>query len=273
MAKNGSNKQPAARRQLKNKKPTRRERTKQPSKKQVAGNSDKKAKAKSPNSRKPANVRGLKPQNVPATKQKPTKGINKKPNAPLTNYQKADSYKKISNLLKKEKRLRFKGRFISKETQETILKFSKILDKEDTNYTLQDLLNVPEIQNKILITKDETPKQLFYWNIYNSIARKTKNKTNPLGDELKFEVKDFDGKTIYKGESELKAAEATNALNKKIQNLEKVMNLKENTGNIYPTIAVYETRRNGENIKITVDYSGVKVMTTAEIWNKYKTML
>lgn len=271
MAKNGSNKKPA----------TKRKSTKQTNKKQSAGNSDTKAKSKKPNSGKPGTVRKSKPKALP--KAEPTKGLagikNKgvRGKAPLTASQKkyasANNSKKIGNLIKNEKRLRYKGRFISKETQNEILRVSKILDADEINYTLQDLLNVPEIQNKILITKDESPKQLFYWNIYNSIARRTKNKTNPLGDDLKFEVKDFDGKTIYSGSSELKAAEATNKLNKKIQNLEKVINLKENTGNIYPTIAVYETRRNGENIKITVDYSGVQVMISAELWNKYKTML
>lgn len=264
MKKNGSNK--------------RQQPKKQPSKKATAnksGKSNKKNNAKkdSPkkaDTRKPGNVRSIKPKEIQKTraikKELPRIKEVKYSNLQKT-YNGADSSAKIRNVIKKNGRLRYKGKFVSHEVQEKVLQFAKQLDKENIEYSLAEIMEIPDLQKKVLITKDETGKLLFYWNLHNKVLK------GSFGEYLKIEIKDFDGKTIYKGVSELKASLIIHKLNRKIQNLEKIIIIKENVDNIYPMIPVYETRRDGENIKILIDFSGIQVRIPDDMWNKYRSML
>lgn len=260
--KNGSNK-----RRLK---PTpKRKQGVKPAAKKTKAIGNRKAIPKAPNKSKSPIVRRLKPKKIQKAVPK-IKAPQKQKKRPLTDYEKADTLLKIKNLIKRKGRLRHKGKFITNEAQEKVLKFSGILDKEKNKYNLAEIMSIPQIQKKFLITVDETGKDLFYWNVQNQI------KKNAFGEDIKLVLKDFEGNIVYEGKSEIKAVSKIYEFNRKIANLEKVIALKEDIDNIYATIPVFETRRDGETIKLVIDYSQLKTrqsLIKKDLWNKYRSML
>lgn len=163
---------------------------------------------------------------------------------------KSESFKyeqiKTNEDIQKLGRIRYKGRFISKKAEESILKFSKNLDQKNVDYNLKELLEVPEIESKILVVTDVTPKEQFYWNLQNMIEGKK------FGNEIKIKIIGFDGTVIYNGKSAKVATEIMEAQNRKIEALEKIIELKEHT-NAYFTIPVYETTVGTDIVALEID--------------------
>lgn len=196
--------------------------------------------------------------------------IKKTSRKKTVNLKSLNSYSKIEKFFKSVKKFIYKGDYITSETKKYILKFSATLDDEKIKYNLIKLLNVEDIKNKYLITKDEFPKEIFYWNVQNLVIK------NKFGEDIELELTDTDGKTIYKGKSEKKTGAALYKFNKQVDNLRKVIESAEKMDSTGFTIPIYETRRNGDTIKITIDLRGIKPRYTdikKEVWDKYKTML
>jgi hypothetical protein len=195
-------------------------------------------------------------------------------------YDNVSSSKQIKDIIKREGRLRYNGKFISKDAQAQIVKFSEVLDREGVEYNLNDLLKFPEIEKKILVIKDRTPKHLFYWNLQNRVHE------NKFGNPHVI-IKDYDGKIIFDGkagrrnvdgiykfknEMTTQAVKGINELNRKLENLETLINEKDDI-EPYFTIPVYETTREGEVLKIIIDYSGVEARIPSDLFTKYKQLL
>jgi hypothetical protein len=180
---------------------------------------------------------------------------------------KVDKYAKYTSSEQIEKlgRIRYKGRFISKKAQESILKFSAYLDKNEVDYTLADLLKEKNIENKILVVHDVTPKEMFYWNLENDIERKK------FGNDVKIEIIGFNGELLYSGKSNRKAKDTLDEINRKLSNLDKVISIKEGNS-AYFLVPVYETTVGTDVTALKIDLSDLRGRLPEDILNKYKSM-
>lgn len=181
-------------------------------------------------------------------------------------YDNADSYAKILSIISKQKRLRYKGKFITEEAQEAIVRFSKILDREKVDYTLSELLQVPEIARKIIITEDKTPKELFYWNILNKIERGEFGMPRII-------VYDFDGKLFSDSKDLTIGAKSISKFSRRLSKWEKLIAKKENINECYITVPCYETKRDGEILQFKIDYQNFRARIKNDIFKKYRPLV
>lgn len=158
-----------------------------------------------------------------------------------------------------------KGRFLKKEKKEEIKRIIKQIEQGGAEFTLSDVLKAGDLKNKDVIIKAQTPKDFFYWNLQNNI------KDSDFGTP-KIKIIDFDGNVIYSGKSSARATSILNKLNRKMENLEKLIEKTENT-RPYFTVPVKEDKIKGEHVALEIDYSGIKSRLKGDLFNKYRSML
>lgn len=178
-----------------------------------------------------------------------------------------DSLEKFETLLNSNKgKIRnSKGQFMSKAEKESLLKIVKTLDSQGVEFKLSEFVDEKGLEKKGVKTKAQTPKDFFYWALQNNI------KESDFGAP-QIKIIDFDGIEIYNGKSPAVAASIMNSLNRKLDNLEKVIEEKEDV-RPYFTIPVLEEKVNGNHTGLEIDYGKIKAKLKGEIFNKYKSML
>jgi len=161
------------------------------------------------------------------------------------------------------------GKFVDKETQEAIYKVARELDKRKIPFTYDDLLEVPQIADRMLVFRDEEPKETFYWNALALIDEDSKNVI--VGDKTrKYVITSPDGK-VTETNSQKKATELALKYNKILQNAEGLAD-EDADENPYLTIGVTFTENiNSEILQVEMDFSSVGGRIPTEKISEYLT--
>lgn len=161
------------------------------------------------------------------------------------------------------------GKFVDKQTQEAIYKVARELDKRKIPFTYDDLLEVPQIADRMLVFRDEEPKETFYWNALALIDEDSKNVI--VGDKTrKYVITSPDGK-VTETNSQKKATELALKYNKILQNAEGLAD-EEADENPYLTIGVTFTENiNSEILQVEMDFSSVGGRIPVEKISEYLT--
>ena len=180
-------------------------------------------------------------------------------------YEKITSLSKLKSFLKKNK-IKYSGREISKQAEAEILKFAQMLDNDNIKWNLQEMLDKePHINKKVLVVSDRAdnnPKYQFHWSIYNNF------KYDNFGQNINILIRDFNGNIAYKGNDNEEAEIVANSFNQKLDELEK--EIKDDGGDSpYFTVAVYETKIDGNIVDIEINFASVESRLPREEHAKY----
>lgn len=160
-----------------------------------------------------------------------------------------------------------KGHFISAENSEAILKVAAELDKRKIPYTYEELLDIPQIADRLLIFEDTTPRELFYWNALSLIAPDSKNKITGAKTK-KYKIIGPDGSVLETG-SGSKAAALVMEYNELLQAAE-LLAEDETDDNPYFTVeAKFTEDVNSEVLKMEIDFSKIGGRLPPETTNNY----